>query len=165
VRLRAGDGSLHVVPFSSVTTVNNTNRGIGNAAVRVSVGADADIAQVIDTLKAIGAQMREEDAYSTLILADIDIWGVDQIDGASATIAGQIRTIDRGRWPVQREFNRRVWLRFRELGIPLANPRETWVRDAIPPEGAVQPEALAASESPTASDGSAGGPTPGGRAG
>ena len=27
VRLRAGDGSLYTIPFSSVTTVNNTNRG------------------------------------------------------------------------------------------------------------------------------------------
>jgi small-conductance mechanosensitive channel len=165
VRLRAGDGSLHVVPFSSVTTVNNTNRGIGNAAVRVSVGADADIAQVIDTLKAIGAQMREEDAYSTLILADIDIWGVDQIDGASATIAGQIRTVDRGRWAVQREFNRRVWLRFRELGIPLANPRETWVRDATVPEGTAQPETTGGSEPSTPPGGSGGAPAPDGRAG
>ncbi|MEA3128265.1 MAG: moderate conductance mechanosensitive channel, partial [Paraburkholderia sp.] len=31
VRLRGGDGSLYTVPFSSVTTVNNTNRGLGNA--------------------------------------------------------------------------------------------------------------------------------------
>src|SRR5690606_10113757 len=30
VRLRAGDGSLHIVPFSSVTTVNNAHRGLGN---------------------------------------------------------------------------------------------------------------------------------------
>lgn len=130
VRLRAGDGSLHVVPFSSVTTVNNTNRGLGNAAVRVSVTADADMTQVYEVLNAIGKQMRSEAAYQNLILADLDIWGVDQIDGASVTVAGQIRTIDRGRWAVQREFNRRVLLRFRETGIRLANPRETLVISA-----------------------------------
>ena len=125
VRLRAGDGSLHVVPFSSVTTVNNANRGLGNASVRVSVTADTDLPLVYDTLRAIGADMRADPAYSNLILADLDIWGVDQIDGSSATIAGQIRTIDRGRWPVQREFNRRVLNRFRELDIRLSNPKET----------------------------------------
>ena len=37
IRLRAGDGSVHLIPFSSVTSVNNTNRGIGNAAVTVNV--------------------------------------------------------------------------------------------------------------------------------
>src|SRR5690606_37634969 len=57
VRLRAGDGSLHIVPFSSVSTVNNTNRGIGNAAVRISVGYDTDIGQEIAELKKIGAEL------------------------------------------------------------------------------------------------------------
>ena len=33
IRLRAGDGSVHIIPFSSVTSVTNFNRGIGNAAV------------------------------------------------------------------------------------------------------------------------------------
>jgi len=69
--------------------------------------------------------MRSEPAYADLILADVDIWGVDQIDGASITIAGQIKTLDRGRWGVQREFNRRVLERFRQHHIRLSNPRET----------------------------------------
>ena len=33
-RVRGSDGSLFTVPFSSVSTVNSTNRGLGNAAVR-----------------------------------------------------------------------------------------------------------------------------------
>ena len=111
--------------FSSVTTVNNTNRGLGNAAVRVSVTADTDMTKVYEVLRAIGAEMRSEAAYEDLILADLDIWGVDQIDGAAVTVAGQIKTIVRGRWAVQREFNRRVLLHFREENIWLANPRET----------------------------------------
>ena len=37
IRLRAGDGSVHIIPFSSVTTVTNVNRGLGNASVSVSV--------------------------------------------------------------------------------------------------------------------------------
>ena len=34
IRLRAADGTVHIVPFSAVTTVTNQNRGLGNAAVR-----------------------------------------------------------------------------------------------------------------------------------
>ncbi len=37
IRLRAADGSVHIIPFSSVTTVTNVNRGLGNASVSVSV--------------------------------------------------------------------------------------------------------------------------------
>jgi small-conductance mechanosensitive channel len=39
-------------------------------------------------------------------------------------VLGQIRTVDRGRWPVQRGFNRRILQRFRESGIQLMNPQE-----------------------------------------
>ncbi|MBV9250290.1 MAG: mechanosensitive ion channel family protein, partial [Acetobacteraceae bacterium] len=53
------------------------------------------------------------------------LWGVDKVDGASATIAGQIVCTDAGRWPVQREFNRRVKRRFQEEGVRIFNPVQT----------------------------------------
>ena len=124
VRLRAGDGSLHIVPFSSVTTVNNAHRGIGNAAVRVSVSYDTDINRAIDELKAIGAELRKDPAFASRILADMEIWGVDAVDGSMVTLAGQIRCTDKARSGVQREINRRVLERFRQLGIVIADPRE-----------------------------------------
>ncbi|KTT48795.1 mechanosensitive ion channel protein MscS [Pseudomonas oryzihabitans] len=123
VRLRAGDGSLHIVPFSSVSAVNNINRGLGNAAMRISVGYGEDIDRVIAELKDIGAELRADDAFKDLILADLEIWGVDAVDGAMVTLAGQMRCIDKGRWGVQRELNRRILERFRERGIEIANPR------------------------------------------
>ncbi|WP_462380213.1 mechanosensitive ion channel family protein [Pseudomonas sp. Marseille-QA0892] len=127
VRLRAGDGSLHIVPFSSVSTVNNTNRGIGNAAVRISVGYDVDVEEVIAEIKQIGADLRADPAFSSLILNDIEVWGVDAVDGSMVTVAGQIRCIDKGRWGVQREMNKRILQRFRERQIEIANPRTTLI--------------------------------------
>ena len=124
VRLRAPDGSLHVVPFSSVSTVTNTNRGLGNAAVRVSVKADSDVEEVFAAIRAVGEEMRADPQLKDLILADLEIWGVDQVDGAMITVLGQIRTVDRGRWPVQRAFNWRILERFRELNIQFVNPQE-----------------------------------------
>ena len=124
MRLRASDGSLHIIPFSSVTTVNNASRGLGNAAVRVSVSYDTDISQAISELKAIGAALRNDPAFSQRILADMEVWGVDAVDGSMVTLAGQMRCVDKGRWGVQREINRRVLKRFRELGITIADPRE-----------------------------------------
>ncbi|WP_286787287.1 MULTISPECIES: mechanosensitive ion channel family protein [unclassified Pseudomonas] len=123
VRIRAGDGSLHIVPFSSVSTVNNINRGIGNASIRINVGYNTDIDQVFDELKAIGAEMRQDPAFKDLIINDLEVWGVDAVDGSMVTVLGQMRCIDKGRWGVQRETNRRILKRFRELGITIADPR------------------------------------------
>jgi small-conductance mechanosensitive channel len=127
VRLRGGDGSLYTVPFSSVTTVNNTNRGIGNAAVKVAIAYGADVQCAIDTMKEIGAELRTEDKYKDGILSDFAYWGVDQVDGASVTLVGQIQCTDSTRWSVQREFNRRLLERFTARGIALANPQRNFV--------------------------------------
>ena len=122
VRLRGGDGSLFTVPFSSVTTVNNVNRGIGNAAVRVSIAYGADVERAIDLLKQIGAGLRDDPQFKDGILSDFSFWGVDSVDGAAVTLAGQIQCRDTMRWPVQRECNKRILARFSEAGIAIANP-------------------------------------------
>ena len=60
IRLRAGDGSVHIIPFSSVTSVTNVNRGLGNASVVVSVAYDEDTDRVAGELTAIVAEMRTD---------------------------------------------------------------------------------------------------------
>jgi small-conductance mechanosensitive channel len=127
IRLRAGDGSIHIVPFSSVTSVTNTNRGIGNAAVSVNVAYKEDTDRVGAVLKEIAAEMREDPRFKPMIRGDFDLWGVDKVDASMATIAGQIECTDTGRWPVQREFYRRMKKRFQELGIEIATPSQATV--------------------------------------
>jgi small-conductance mechanosensitive channel len=127
VRLRGSDGSLFTVPFSSVSTVNNTNRGLGNAAVRVSIALGQDVNLAANTLKEIGASLREDDAFKDGILSDFALWGVDAVDGSTVTLAGQMQCRDTARWGVQREFNRRVVDRFTERGIEIANPQRSFL--------------------------------------
>ncbi len=147
IRLRAGDGSMHIIPFSSVTMVNNTNRGQGNASVSVTVAAREDTDAVGEVLKAIVADMRQDPAFKPMILGDLQLWGVDKIDGSSATLAGQIVCTAGGRWGVQREFNRRYKKRFAELGIEIPNPTQTLLLRQEPPPAPASPSAQAASAS------------------
>ncbi|WP_321793649.1 mechanosensitive ion channel domain-containing protein [Caballeronia sp. J97] len=151
VRLRGGDGSLYTVPFSSVSTVNNTNRGIGNAAVRVSIALGQDVDLAISTLKEIGAALRDDEAFRDGILSDFSFWGVDAVDGSTVTLAGQIQCRDSARWPVQREFNRRILNEFTARGIEIANPQRNFVivnggnQDGNP-EGVQDPEEAGADQ-------------------
>ena len=107
-----------------MTSVTNTNRGIGNAAISVNLAYDEDADRAGEVLKQIAAQMRQEPEFKTLMRGDLDLWGVDKFDGATVTIVGQIVCTDAGRWPVQREFNRRMKIRFQELGVDLAYPAQ-----------------------------------------
>ena len=147
VRLRGGDGSLYTVPFSSVTTVNNTNRGIGNAAVKVIIAHGHDVKHAVETLQAIGAELRQDENFGKGILSDFAYWGVDSVDGANVTLVGQIQCTSSTRWSVQREFNRRVLDRFTERGIELANPMRNFVI-GVPGHAEGEHEGAAAAEQP-----------------
>jgi moderate conductance mechanosensitive channel len=125
IRLRAADGSVHIVPFSAVTTITNASRGAGNAAVSVNVSYKEDTDRAGQILKEIVAEMRREPEYRQAIRGDLELWGVDKVDGSMASIVGQIRCTDSGRWPVQREFNRRMKRRFQECGIEIASSGQT----------------------------------------
>ncbi len=148
IRLRAADGSVHIIPFSSVTSVTNTNRGLGNAAVSVTLAYSEDTDRAGTELKAIAAAMRKDAAFSGLMLSELQFWGVDKLDGAAVTLTGQIPCTDTGRWPVQREFNRRVKLRFQELGIVLWNPAQS----VLLPAPATQPPQPEAAPRPKAAE-------------
>jgi small-conductance mechanosensitive channel len=125
MRLRAGDGSVHIIPFSSVSTVTNANRGIGNAAVSVTLPLTEDTDHVSDVLSEIVRGMRGEQAFRDMMRSDFQLWGVDKVDAGNVTIVGQIVCTDAGRWAVQREFNRRMNIRFKELGIRIGTPVST----------------------------------------
>ena len=125
IRLRAGDGAVHIVPFSAVTTITNASRGAGNAAVSVNVSYKEDTDRAGQILKDIVAEMRNETEYRQMIRSDLELWGIDKVDGSMASIVGQIRCTDSGRWPVQREFNRRMKRRFQECGIDIASSGQT----------------------------------------
>ena len=107
---------------TDMTTVTNVNRGLGNAAVTVTVDYEEDTDRVAAVLTEIVAGMRAEPDFASKMLSELQLWGVDKLDGAQVTIAGQVVCTDSGRWSVQREFNRRMKKRFQELGIGLYNP-------------------------------------------
>lgn len=119
VRLRSLDGAVHIVPFSSVSSVTNGSRDIGVALVSITVPVEEDTDHVGDILRQIAGEMRREPKYQQAILNDLELWGVDKLDASGATITGEIRCTVDGRWKVQREFTRRVKHRFQELGLRL----------------------------------------------
>src|SRR6185437_5439035 len=66
LRLRAADGALHVIPFSSVVTITNTNRGIGNAAVSIAIAPDQDVDRATAALAEIGEEMRHDETFAPM---------------------------------------------------------------------------------------------------
>jgi small conductance mechanosensitive channel len=125
MRLRDGSGAVHTIPYSSVAAVTNTNRGIGNASFAINVAFGEDTDRVSRILAEIAAAMRKEPGFRTQMVSEFQLWGIDKVDAATVTVTGQIVCTDGGRWPVQREFNRRLMLRFQQEGIAFALPTQS----------------------------------------
>ncbi len=135
IKLRDGDGSIHIVPFSTVTTVTNSTRDFAFAMVDILVAYDTDTDTAGTAIKEIVAEMRSEARFKTAIRDEFDFWGVDSLGQVGVQLRGRVRTEPTQRWPVQRELMRRVKRRFYEMGINIPHqalaPLE---RSARPPE-------------------------------
>jgi small conductance mechanosensitive channel len=125
IRLRALDGAMHIIPFSSVTTVTNMTRDFGYAVVDVSVGLNEDTDHIGEVLREVAAAMRAEEKWAAGISADLEVMGIDRFIDKALVLRTRIRTTPAQRWSVARELNRRIKLRFDELGIqsPMSAPR------------------------------------------
>ncbi len=120
-RLRAFDGTLHLIPNSQISIVSNMSREYAVASLPVSVDASADPDQVISTLREIADSLRANPAFKDVILADPDILGVDRINGREILYPVNLRVRANQRDPVLRELRRQIIKTFEAKGIPLGN--------------------------------------------
>jgi small conductance mechanosensitive channel len=123
IRLRAQDGSVHIIPFSAVTTVTNMTRDFGFAVLDVSVDYDEDTDRVSDVLRQIALEVRQDAKFDAVIRADLEILGVERLADSGVLIRCRIKTDPTARWMVGREFNRRIKQRFDQLGIEIPHLR------------------------------------------
>jgi len=112
IRLRGGDGSINIIPFSAVTTVTNMTRDFGYAQISIQVSYEEDLPRVYAVLTDIARTMRKEPAWGAMIRDDLQIFGLDQFGASALVITGQIRTGPGQHWAVRREFYARVKQRF-----------------------------------------------------
>ena len=117
IRLRALDGSVHIIPFSSVTTVTNQTRDFSYALVDLPIGLNEEPDRVGSLLSGIVKSMRKETRWQDAITADLEVMGVSSFTDTAWTMRVRIRTTPSQRWAVNREFNRRVKYCFDENAV------------------------------------------------
>jgi small-conductance mechanosensitive channel len=117
IRLRALDGAMHIIPFSSVTTVTNQTRDFAYALVDLPIGLDEEPDRIAELLTGVVKTMRGEARWEDAITADLEVMGVYAFSDNAWTMRLRIRTTPSQRWAVNREFNRRVKYCFDENGV------------------------------------------------
>lgn len=122
VVLRDLSGTVHIFPNGNITTVSNLTRGWSAYVFDIGIAYKEDPDVAIATLHEICEGLRRDPAYASKILAEAEIFGVDQLGDSAVVIKGRIKTHPIMQWEVGREFLRRVKKTFDERGIEIPFP-------------------------------------------
>jgi small conductance mechanosensitive channel len=120
--LRDGNGVVHTFPNGTTNTLANGAREWSAFVIEIGVAYKENTDQVVQVMKRVGAELRKEAHYGALMLADVDIFGVDRFADSAVVIKGSIKTRPTKQWEVGREYLRRVKMAFDQAHIEIPFP-------------------------------------------
>ncbi len=125
IKLRDVRGTVHTIPFSSVETVTNYTKDYAYHLAEIGVAYRENTDDVAKVLREIGEELRADPKFSNDIIAPTEIMGLDRFEDSAVVIRARLKTKPGKQWRIKREYNRRVKLRFDELGIEIPFPHTT----------------------------------------
>lgn len=127
IQMRAYDGTVMTVPFSEITTIDNLTKDYSYYMIEMGVAYREDTDEVSELMCTVVDDMMKDDDYKHLILAPLDVAGVDQFADSAVIIKARIKTKPVSQWVVGREFNRRIKKVFDKNDIEIPFPYQTMV--------------------------------------
>jgi moderate conductance mechanosensitive channel len=125
VALRDYDGHVHYVPNGQIDSVINLSRDHAYAVVDIGVAYRENVDEVMQVMQRTGTAMYGDPAFSGLILADLEIAGVDALADSAVMIRCRFKCAPLQQWRVRREYLRRIKLAFDAQGIEIPYPHVT----------------------------------------
>ncbi len=119
IKLRDVAGTIHTVPFSVVNTVRNMTRDFSYCVADVGVLYREDPDRVIAVLRQTGDELGADPAWRGMILAPLEVMGVERFTDTAMVIRVRLKTLPRQQWNVAHEFNRRMKKAFDAAGIEM----------------------------------------------
>jgi moderate conductance mechanosensitive channel len=127
--LRDDDGTVHIVPNSSVQIVSNATRDWSQLALRVTVAYSEPSDKIVKLLKGVGASVRHDPAFAEDIVSDIDVPGIDRVGSGEAEYLMLVKTRPNKQYGVSRELRRRIKECFETNNVQAAGPGRIYVID------------------------------------
>lgn len=123
VRLRDYDGNVHFVPNGTISTVVNMSRGFAQAVIDIGVGYGEDLDRVMDVMRQVGKEMREDPQHALRIQGDLEMAGVDKWADSAVMLRARFRVAPLEQWTVKRDYLLRLKRAFDARGIEIPFPQ------------------------------------------
>lgn len=123
--LRDLAGNVHFVRNGEINVVTNMTKEYSRYVFDIGVAYRENVDEVIEVIKQVDEQMRNDSQFAEDILEPIEILGLDQFADSAVVIKARTTTKPIKQWAVGREFNRRLKMAFDEKDIEIPFPHLT----------------------------------------
>jgi small-conductance mechanosensitive channel len=106
--LRDGEGAVHVFPNGTITALANLSKLFAYAVVDVKIAYGENFDRVTGTLREVGASMERDPVWGPVVLAPLDILGVESLADGAATVRLKFKTLPLNQGKVANELRRRL---------------------------------------------------------
>jgi moderate conductance mechanosensitive channel len=132
-RLRDVEGVVWHIPNGEIKRVGNKSQQWSRAVLDVEVDRDTDISRAIGVIKQTADTLWHDDGWRDAILAEPDVWGVEELNAQSVKLRLVVQTRPLEQWRVARELRARIKAAFDENGIETPRETITYRRGDAPP--------------------------------
>jgi len=123
--LRDLAGNVHYVPNGQIDVVTNMTKEYSRYVFDIGVAYREDVDEVMEVIKEVDEELRNDPAFKDDILEPIEVLGLDQFADSALIIKARTTTKPIKQWYVGREFNRRLKRKFDERNIEIPFPHIT----------------------------------------
>jgi small conductance mechanosensitive channel len=106
--LRDGEGAVQVFPNGTITALANLSKQFSYAVVDVKIAYSENVDRVLGTMREVGASMERDAIWGALILAPLDIVGIESLADGAATVRVKFKTQPLNQGKVGNELRRRL---------------------------------------------------------
>ena len=123
--LRDLAGNVHYVRNGEIDVVTNMTKEYSRYVFDVGVAYREDVDEVIEVIKQVDEDLRNDPQFKDDILEPVEILGLDQFADSAIIIKARTKTKPIKQWAVGREFNKRLKKLFGEKDIEIPFPHIT----------------------------------------
>lgn len=123
--LRDLAGHVHFVRNGQINVVTNMTKEFSFFVFDIGVAYRENVDEVVQIIKAVDEELRNDPEYKDDILAPLEVLGLDKFADSAIVIKARTKTLPIKQWRVGREFNRRMKKKFDELNIEIPFPHVT----------------------------------------
>jgi small conductance mechanosensitive channel len=131
--LRDADGSVHMIPNSTITAVTNMTRDWTQVAMHIAVDYKENSDRVIELLQQLGAEIRNDERFRNSIVADPLVPGIDRMAASEVDYLMLVKTRPGEQYAVSRELRRRIKDCFERNNIQPGGQNKYFVLDSSTP--------------------------------